>query len=97
MGLTLTAQQPTDMALVRATIIPGGATGWHMASRAVRRHRPGRGIDDACRAHHRRCIEQEFAAGDMFEHPKGVHNFIAGAEGVESTCPISCRQGQLRC
>ena len=28
--LTLTARQPTDVALVKATIIPGGQTGWHM-------------------------------------------------------------------
>ena len=81
-GLTLTARQPTDVALVKATIIPGGQTGWHM--------HPGPSVvivqagTLTMRAPHRRhCMEAQFEAGEVFEHPSGVHNFIAGTGGVE--------------
>ena len=79
---TLTARQPTDVAFVKATIIPAGETGWHL--------HPGPSIvivqtgSLTMRAPHRRhCMEQEFVAGEVFEHPAGEHNFIAGPAGVE--------------
>ena len=78
----LTARQPTDIAFVKATIIAGGQTGWHMhPGPSVVIVQPG---TLTMRSPHRRhCMEQEFAAGEVFEHPKGVHNFIAGSGGVE--------------
>jgi len=95
MGLTITARQPTDVALVKAAIIPGGQTGWHM--------HPGPSIvvvqagTVTMRAPHRRhCMDQQFAAGDVFEHPSGVHNFIAGSDGVEFYVSYVVPQARLR-
>ena len=31
--------------------------------------------------HRRHCMDEPFDAGDVFEHPGGVHNFIAGPGG----------------
>ena len=82
LGLTVTARQQTDVALVKAAIIPAGETGWHQ--------HPGPSIvivqagSLTMRSPHRRhCMEQQFVAGEMFEHPAGEHNFIAGPTGVE--------------
>ena len=95
-GVKLVAGRPTDVALVRATIVAGGQTGWHA--------HPGpsfiivtSGTLTIRAAHRRHCMEQGFDAGDVFAHPDGVHNFIAGAEGVEFTSRTSCLSGRLRC
>ena len=81
-GVKLVAGRPTDVALVRATIVAGGETGWQA--------HPGpsfiivtSGALTTRAAHRRHCMDRGFAAGDVFAHPDGVHNFIAGAEGVE--------------
>ena len=82
MKLTLDAKRPTDLAFVKATIIPRGQTGWHA--------HPGpslvviKGGSLTLRSSHgARCHEQTHGAGTVFEHPQGVHNFIAGDQGVE--------------
>jgi hypothetical protein len=84
-GVRLQATQPTDLALVKATLAPGRSTGWHghtgpslvivtsgtlkMVEPAHRRHGP----------HSRtgwRCTTEAFVAGQAFAHPSHVHNFI---------------------
>ncbi len=81
-GVTLLAEQPTDVAFVGATIVPSGETGWHT--------HPGPSIIVVAvgaltmqSAHEGACAEHEFAEGAAFVHPAGNHNFVAGADGVE--------------
>ena len=75
MRFFLRAGSPTDIALVRATLDPGGETGWHT--------HPGRsmvmvetGQMTTQEAHHRNCVTNTVPAGQGFEHPEGPHNFI---------------------
>lgn len=75
MRFSLRAGEPTDIALVRATLDPGGKTGWHT--------HPGqsmvlveKGVMTTQEAHHRKCVTETVPAGQGFEHPEGPHNFI---------------------
>jgi len=75
MRFFLGAGEPTDIALVRATLEAGGKTGWH-------KH-PGqsmvlveKGVMTIQEAHHRKCVTETVPAGQSFEHPEGPHNFI---------------------
>jgi quercetin dioxygenase-like cupin family protein len=82
-GLTLEARQPTDLALVKATLDPKGSTGWHT--------HPGQslvivksGTMTTYMPHDGRCVRHQIAAGQAFVHPKGVHNFLnTGTEPLE--------------
>jgi len=81
-GLLLTAEKPTDLALVKATLGAGGSTGWHghagdsivvVAKGSVTMREPGDG----------NCMEHNYAVGQAFAHPRGDHDFVAGPEGAE--------------
>jgi quercetin dioxygenase-like cupin family protein len=75
-GVRLQATEPTDLALVRATLAPLSSTGWHghagpsmvvVASGTLRMIEPkerGRG-----------CTEESFPSGSAFTHPSHTHNF----------------------
>jgi hypothetical protein len=86
MGLKLDAGQPTDVAVVRATLEPGGSTGWHghpgpsivvVKSGAVTLSEPGH------RDHgRRRCSTQVFNAGSSFVHPEHAHTFVNSTDVV---------------
>jgi hypothetical protein len=89
MGLRMQARQNTDVAVVRATLAPGGSTGWHghpgpsivivktgaLTMREPSRHEHGqhRAIG---RGAWRRCSEQTFPAGSSFVHPEHEHDFV---------------------
>ena len=86
MGLKMEARRDTDVAVVKATLAPGGTTGWH--------GHPGPSIvivktgtltmREGGHGHHhghshsgwRRCSEQTFAAGTSFVHPEHEHEFV---------------------
>ena len=86
MGLKMEARRDTDVAVVKATLAPGGTTGWH--------GHPGPSIvivktgtltmREGHQGHHhghdrggwRRCSEQEFGAGTAFVHPEHEHEFV---------------------
>jgi hypothetical protein len=92
MGLKLRARSATDVALVRATLAPGGSTGWHghpgpsivvVKTGTVTmyepsgRHDHGSDDDHAYGSRHgNRCSVQAFGPGQAFVHPEHVHNFV---------------------
>jgi hypothetical protein len=95
-GLRIDAREPTDVAVVQATLEPGGSTGWHghpgpsiviVKSGTLTMHEPAHDReadeDDDDEADHG-CAVQSFGAGQAFVHPASVHNFVnSGAERVE--------------
>jgi hypothetical protein len=82
------ARRPTDVAVVQATLKPGGFTGWHrhpgdsivvVKTGAVTMYEPGRGHrrdHDEATGWRGRCSVETFAAGSVFEHPGSEHNFV---------------------
>lgn len=88
MGLRLDAKRATDIAVVRATLAPGGSTGWHghpgpsivvVKTGIVTMHEPRghRHDDDAHGSRHAgRCSVHAFGPGKAFVHPEDVHNFV---------------------
>jgi hypothetical protein len=90
LGLHLDAEDPTDVAVVKATIDPGGYTGWHQHPdesivivktgtltmlEPSSRHASGAYDAGAAVRVGRRCSVQEFGPGTVFRHPDSVHNF----------------------
>jgi hypothetical protein len=89
MGLKMEARRDTDVAVVKATLAPGGSSGWHghpgpsivvvktgaltMREPRYREHGHHDGTD---RGGWRRCSEQTFAAGTTFVHPEHEHEFV---------------------
>lgn len=77
------SSSPCDVAAVRATLAPGGSTGWHShplpslvivktGSLTMREAKGGQ------------CSSRTFSAGQAFIHPAGPHNFAnASAEQLE--------------
>jgi hypothetical protein len=90
MRLRLDARRATDVALVRATLDPGGSTGWHghpgpsiviVTSGTVTMYEPDHGEgrhhdDDGHRKHRHGCDVESFGPGQAFVHPASVHNFV---------------------
>lgn len=90
MGLQLDAKRATDIAVVRATLAPGGSTGWHghpgpsivvvktgtVTMYEPRGHRHGDDYDAHGSRHAGRCSVQAFGPGKAFVHPEDVHNFV---------------------
>jgi hypothetical protein len=86
MGLKMEAKRDTDVAVVRATLAPGGTTGWHghpgpslviVKSGTLTMREPRHRRDHG--HHHggwRRCSEQTFPAGSAFVHPVHEHEFV---------------------
>jgi quercetin dioxygenase-like cupin family protein len=76
-GLKLRVRQPTDIALVRAQLKPGGSTGWHRhrgPSMAIVKSGTLTMVEPA--GHHgRQCFVQNFGPGSAFVHPKHEHTF----------------------
>jgi quercetin dioxygenase-like cupin family protein len=81
-NVTMHARHPTDVAVVKATLQPGGTTGWHahpgpsivvVKSGAITMSEPGR---------HGRCDVRTFGPGSAFVHPKHVHDFVNKTTGV---------------
>jgi len=97
MRLRMDARRATDVALVRATLEPGGSTGWHghpgpsiviVKSGIVTMYEPAHDEqgDEDDRARHDRqgCAVQTFGPGQAFVHPASVHNFVnSGQDLVE--------------
>lgn len=94
MKLDIRAKKATDVAVVRATIEPGGYTGWHghpgpslviVKSGTLTMYQPVRRDDgDDEKERRKRCIEQTFGPGQVFVHPEDVHNFVnTGSEKLE--------------
>jgi len=98
MGLSLTARQKTDVAVVRATLEPRGTTGWHghpgpsivvvktgtlTMLEPGGRHGYGR-HDGAAEAstRHPRCLTREFGPGKAFVHPEQAHTFENRTDAV---------------
>lgn len=82
MDLRVVAKTPTDIPLVKATLTPGGFTGWHghngpslviVSSGELTMLVPGK----------RGCVPETFGAGTAFVHPETAHNFVAGDSGAE--------------
>jgi len=85
-GLKLHARQPTDVAVVRARLAPGGTTGWHthpgpslvvVKSGTITMVEPG-----GPRHHGERCSVQAFGPGRAFVHPEHEHNFENRTDAV---------------
>jgi quercetin dioxygenase-like cupin family protein len=84
-GFRLRAKHPTDIALVKATIDPGGYTGWHghagpsfviVKTGTLAMYLPNRRGNG--------CTVETFGPGSAFDHPSGPHNFVnAGTETLE--------------
>jgi hypothetical protein len=85
MGLKMEAKRDTDVAVVRATLAPGGTTGWHghpgpsivIVKTGTLTMREPRHRDHG--HHHRgwrRCSEQNFPPGTAFVHPEHEHEFV---------------------
>ena len=77
LDLHLRARQDTDVAIVKATLDPGGSTGWHgHPGQSIVIVKSGTLTMIEPRGHHRhRCSEREFTAGQAFPHPEDAHNF----------------------
>ena len=80
MGLKIDARQPTDAAVVRATLDPGGSTGWHghpgpsivvVKTGAITMYEGDR---EGRRDEH--CSVSRFGAGTAFVHPEDAHTFV---------------------
>jgi hypothetical protein len=80
MRFFLGAGEPTDIALVRATLQPGGSTGWH-THEGQSMVLVEKGVLTSQQARHRRCVTKSFGAGKGFEHPEGAHNFVNNGPG----------------
>jgi hypothetical protein len=88
MRLRMDARKATDVALVKATLAPGGSTGWHghpgpsmvvVKSGTVTMYEPAHDHEaDADDDDDRRggCAVQSFGPGQAFGHPASVHNFV---------------------
>ncbi len=82
MGLKMEARRDTDVAVVKATLAPGGTTGWHghpgpsivIVKTGTLTMREGSHEHD--RGGWRRCFEQEFPTGTAFVHPEHEHEFV---------------------
>jgi hypothetical protein len=84
--LKLQAKGALTVDIRNVTLIPNGSTGWHghtgpslvvMSSGSLTMLRPGdRGNDDSG------CLVTTHAAGDVFVHPEGAHDFRAGSGGA---------------
>ena len=81
-GLRMTVDGPTDLALVKATLPPGGETGWHghtgpsfviVESGTMTYVQPRHGGRGGC-------TEETFAKGAAFPHSSGAHNFVNESE-----------------
>jgi len=75
MRFYLGAGEPTDIALVRATLEPGGSTGWHThpgPSMVL----VGEGAMTVQEQRRGKCVTHSVSAGNAIEHPDGAHNFI---------------------
>ena len=94
-GLRIEARRPTDVAVVQATLEPGGSTGWHghpgpsivvVKAGVVTMYEPsGRDHGDhepRGRGEDRRCAVRRFKAGTAFAHPEDVHNFVNETDTV---------------
>ena len=80
-GLQLKAKKSTDIALVNATLAPGGFTGWHA--------HPGESIVvvksgtlTMYEPDHKGCSVESFGSGQAFAHPADVHNFVNNGQDV---------------
>jgi quercetin dioxygenase-like cupin family protein len=74
-GFKLRARDATDVAFVKATIAPGGYTGWHGhtgPSIVV----VSKGTLTMYQPYKRRCSIEILEAGKAFVHPTSVHNFV---------------------
>jgi quercetin dioxygenase-like cupin family protein len=77
------AGAPTDVAIVRATITPGGFTGWH--------GHPGpsmvvvkSGTLTLQSEHQGQCMNTNYGPGKSFVHEEDAHNFVnEGSEPLE--------------
>jgi hypothetical protein len=86
--LRMDARKPTDLALVKATLAPGGSTGWHghpgpsmvvVKSGTVTMHEPApdhEADEDDDDDRRRGCAVQSFGPGQAFVHPASVHTFV---------------------
>jgi hypothetical protein len=86
--LRMDARKPTDLALVKATLAPGGSTGWHghpgpsmvvVKSGTVTMYEPAHdheADEDDDDDRRRGCAVQSFGPGQAFVHPASVHNFV---------------------
>ncbi|TFV66426.1 hypothetical protein E4P40_25420 [Blastococcus sp. CT_GayMR20] len=84
-GLRLSADEPTDLALVSATLAKRGETGWHehaawslvvVESGTMTLVQPRQGGRGGCR-------EDTYSTGMAFAHPSGVHNLVNGSDTEE--------------
>jgi hypothetical protein len=95
MGLRMDARKATDVALVGATLDPGGSTGWHghpgpsiviVKSGTVTMYEPAHHKkaheDDDGREHRQGCAVQSFGPGQAFLHSASVHNFVNSGQGT---------------
>jgi hypothetical protein len=94
MHLRMDARKATDVALVKATLAPGGSTGWHghpgpsivvVKSGTLTMYEPAHdhktdADDDDDRS--RECTVQSFGPGQAFVHPASVHNFVNESPGT---------------
>ena len=97
MRLRMDAKSPTDVAIVQATLAPGGSTGWHghpgpsivivrsgtVTMYEARHHDADHAADDDRDGDRRRgCAVQSFGPGQAFVHPPSVHNFVNTGQGT---------------
>lgn len=80
MKLKIQAKEATDVAVVKATLAPGGQTGWHA--------HPGpsivvvkSGTLTMVEAARGSCHGSTFGAGRAFVHPEEAHNFVNTGAG----------------
>lgn len=89
----LRAEKPTDIALVEASLTPGGYTGWHghpgpslvvVKSGTLTMYQPRRRDDDHDddAVAQSKCLVKTFNAGQAFVHPSTVHNFVNEGSGT---------------
>jgi quercetin dioxygenase-like cupin family protein len=77
----IVAEEATDVAFVKATLTPGGHTGWHQHpsdSLVIVKS----GTLTLVEPHDGRCAFHGYRAGQAFVHP-GAHDFAAGPDGAE--------------
>ena len=81
--LAIEARRPTDVSIVKATLDPGGTTGWHS--------HPGSGVVvlksgtlDVSMPHHNRCHTETVVGPKTFVHSESTHEFVnTGADVAE--------------